>query len=264
MMAYWFDRRGTLAFGISCLLHVVLIAICIFAQQWGLKAYASRLPVLAIELVEPEEAPAPAPPPRTVESPKPIAPRPLRMPKPIETTLPQMAETESQPPPVQSSVTSEPPAPPVVSEPAAPVQTGPGPVATTIMTDPAPATTDTNSLSSGLPAAARAPGPAVTSAPSGGSTSGVTRSARPQGGYQVRPIYPSTARRLGIQGTTLLKVRVLNDGRVGEVAVQESAGHPDLDQASIDAVRRWRFEPARRGNDPVAVWVLLPVEFRLK
>jgi periplasmic protein TonB len=48
------------------------------------------------------------------------------------------------------------------------------------------------------------------------------------------------------------------------VQVQESAGHPDLDNAAADAVKRWRFEPARRGTEPVGVWVLLPVEFRLR
>ena len=93
---------------------------------------------------------------------------------------------------------------------------------------------------------------------------GITRVARPTGGYQVRPTYPSTARRLGVQGTTLLRVHVLDDGRVGEVDVEESAGHPDLDQAAADAVRRWRFEPARRGEQAVAMWVRLPVEFRLR
>lgn len=80
----------------------------------------------------------------------------------------------------------------------------------------------------------------------------------------MRPSYPATARRLGIQGITLLRVHVLIDGRVGDVLVQESAGHPDLDEAAAVAVRQWRFEPARRGNDPVAMWVLLPVDFRLK
>ena len=80
----------------------------------------------------------------------------------------------------------------------------------------------------------------------------------------MRPSYPSSARRLGVQGTTLLRVHVLDDGRVGEVDVEESAGHPDLDSAAADAVRRWKFEPARRGTQPVAMWVRLPVEFRLK
>ena len=80
----------------------------------------------------------------------------------------------------------------------------------------------------------------------------------------MRPSYPLTARRRSVQGTTLLNVHVLIDGRVGDVVVQESAGHPDLDQAAVDAVRQWRFEPARTGSEPVAMWVLLPVEFRLK
>jgi periplasmic protein TonB len=51
---------------------------------------------------------------------------------------------------------------------------------------------------------------------------------------------------------------------VADVVVQESAGHPDLDDAAAAAVRRWRFEPARRGAEAVAMWVLLPVEFHLK
>ena len=61
----------------------------------------------------------------------------------------------------------------------------------------------------------------------------------------------------------MLRVHVLADGRIGDVLVEHSAGHPDLDQAAMEAVRRWRFEPARRGADAVAMWVLLPVEFRL-
>lgn len=80
----------------------------------------------------------------------------------------------------------------------------------------------------------------------------------------MRPSYPASARRLGIQGITMLRVHVLVDGRVGDVLVETSAGHPDLDQAAAAAVRQWRFEPARRGDDAVAMWVLLPVDFRLK
>jgi protein TonB len=96
------------------------------------------------------------------------------------------------------------------------------------------------------------------------SADGVTQVARPQGGYQVRPTYPATARRIGAQGTTILRVFVADDGRVVDVLVQESAGHADLDRAAADAVARWRFEPARRGAQAVGMWVLLPVQFQLR
>ena len=57
---------------------------------------------------------------------------------------------------------------------------------------------------------------------------------------------------------------MLADGRIGDVLVEKSAGHPELDDAATDAVKRWRFDPARRGSDAVAMWVLLPVEFKLR
>jgi TonB family protein len=89
-------------------------------------------------------------------------------------------------------------------------------------------------------------------------------SARPLGGYQVKPRYPNSAREERAQGLTLLKVRVLENGRVGQILVEQSAGHPDLDASATEAVKKWRFEPARRGSEPVAVWVLLPVKFELR
>ena len=98
----------------------------------------------------------------------------------------------------------------------------------------------------------------------GGSGDAVTAIARPLGGYQVRPRYPESARLAGVQGTTLLKLRVLENGRVGEVVVEQSAGHRDLDNAAAEAVKKWLFEPARQGKDPLAVWVILPVKFELQ
>ena len=125
---------------------------------------------------------------------------------------------------------------------------------------PASSAPPATSTTMALPASA----PVVAAKPSSTAPEGITRTARPQGGYQVRPTYPAAPRRLGIQGTTLLRVHVLADGRIGDVLVESSAGHPDLDQAAIGAIRGWRFDPARRGNEPVAMWVLLPVEFRLR
>ena len=96
-----------------------------------------------------------------------------------------------------------------------------------------------------------------------GSGEAVSGLARPLGGYQVKPLYPESARKAGAQGITLLKLRVLENGKVGEVQIEQSAGHPDLDMAAADAVRKWLFEPARMGKQPIAVWVLLPVKFEL-
>lgn len=88
--------------------------------------------------------------------------------------------------------------------------------------------------------------------------------ARPLGGYQVKPRYPESARRAGAQGVTLLRVRVLENGKVGEVNVEKSAGFRDLDLAAAEAVKKWLFEPARRDKEPVSVWVMLPVKFELQ
>jgi protein TonB len=96
-----------------------------------------------------------------------------------------------------------------------------------------------------------------------GSGEALSGTARPLGGYQVKPRYPESARRAGVQGVTTLRVRVLENGRVAEVIVDQSAGFRDLDVAAIDAVKKWLFEPARQGKSPVAVWVLLPVKFEL-
>jgi protein TonB len=95
------------------------------------------------------------------------------------------------------------------------------------------------------------------------SGAGMTSFARPRGGYQTTPRYPESARTAGIEGVSLLRFVVLADGLVGTVNVEKSAGHPDLDRAAIDAVKTWRFEPARRGKEAVAVWVTIPVRFQL-
>jgi periplasmic protein TonB len=97
-----------------------------------------------------------------------------------------------------------------------------------------------------------------------GSGEGVSGSTGPRGGYQVKPRYPDAARRQGAEGTVLLKARVTEHGRVDEVQIETSAGHPALDQAAVEALHRWRFEPARRGRDAIAVWVTIPFQFKLR
>src|SRR5262249_47872175 len=64
----------------------------------------------------------------------------------------------------------------------------------------------------------------------GTGSGGNGTSARPLGGYQVKPRYPESARRRGIEGTVLLKMRITAQGRVEDVQVVRSAGYPDLDE----------------------------------
>ena len=96
-----------------------------------------------------------------------------------------------------------------------------------------------------------------------GSGEGSGANSVPTGGYQVKPRYPDSARRKGIEGTVVIKAFVTEQGRVEQVQVEQSAGHAELDQAAVEAVGRWRFQPARRGRQPIAMWVSIPVKFVL-
>lgn len=77
------------------------------------------------------------------------------------------------------------------------------------------------------------------------------------------PRYPDAARRSGEQGTVMLRVQVGRDGAPSRVLVENSSGSPHLDAAALQAVRAWRFTPARRGADAVESWMLVPIVFRL-
>ena len=78
------------------------------------------------------------------------------------------------------------------------------------------------------------------------------------------PAYPALSRRIGEEGRVILRVLVGTAGSAEEVQVRTSSGHPRLDQAARAAVQRWKFVPARRGEHPVAAWVLIPISFRLE
>jgi protein TonB len=79
----------------------------------------------------------------------------------------------------------------------------------------------------------------------------------------VKPLYTEEGRRRGVEGDVLLEVIVKADGSVGAVRVVQGLGS-GLDQRATDAVRQWRFAPARRLGSPVDVLVEVAVEFRLR
>lgn len=77
------------------------------------------------------------------------------------------------------------------------------------------------------------------------------------------PVYPILSRRRGEQGKVLLLVQVSAQGMAERVEIHESSGHTRLDSAALEAVKRWRFVPARRGDVAVAASVVVPIVFRL-
>jgi TonB family protein len=59
---------------------------------------------------------------------------------------------------------------------------------------------------------------------------------------KVQPVYPDLARKMNLSGSVKVQVVVAPNGSVKEAKVV--GGHPVLANAALDAVRKWRFEPA--------------------
>jgi protein TonB len=78
------------------------------------------------------------------------------------------------------------------------------------------------------------------------------------------PNYPSVSRRLGEQGLVLLRVQVTADGTAESVELQTGSGSSRLDQAALEAVKKWQFVPAKRGEQSVSASVVVPIRFSLE
>jgi len=81
--------------------------------------------------------------------------------------------------------------------------------------------------------------------------------------HEVKPDYTEEARRRGLAGDVVLEIIVRANVSVGNVKLLQGLGS-GLDQRAIDAVRQWRFSPARRFGTPVDVVVEVAVEFKLR
>ena len=122
-----------------------------------------------------------------------------------------------------------PPLEPVVPAPPAPVVAAPPPA----------------------PPAPPAPAPVVTPPPARRTTS-------------ATPSPPTLAvRRMGEQGQVLVRAFVDTKGMPSRVEVARSSGFERLDKTAVDTVLRWRFVPGKRGGEPVAMWVEVPIVFEL-
>jgi protein TonB len=87
---------------------------------------------------------------------------------------------------------------------------------------------------------------------------------QPQLIEKVNPTYPEDARNAKVSGIVVLEAVIDKTGAVGDI---KTIKEPDasLGKAAVDAVKQWRYKPARLKNgDPVAVVMTVTVAFKLK
>jgi len=76
----------------------------------------------------------------------------------------------------------------------------------------------------------------------------------------VAPEYPSDLRRDGVSGMVMVKCTIDEQGNVTEPEVLKSS-NAAFDKPAVDAVKKWRFKPAKQDGTPVAIKVTIPVKF---
>jgi protein TonB len=76
--------------------------------------------------------------------------------------------------------------------------------------------------------------------------------------------YPEEARSRGEEGIVHVKALVGKDGKVTEAVIESQQPASEmLGKAAVAAVQQWSFEPGKAKGEPVAVWIVVPVKFRL-
>ena len=85
--------------------------------------------------------------------------------------------------------------------------------------------------------------------------------ARPRKIKDVRPVYPQPAMAAKSSGSVLIEATIGADGKVHDARVLHSVAV--FDQAALDAVRQWEFEPSRVNGVAVAVTMVIVVTFAL-
>ena len=81
---------------------------------------------------------------------------------------------------------------------------------------------------------------------------------------RVSPVYPSSSRNSGHQGTAIFTTTISTSGRISSLRLSKSSGYSALDRAAETALRRWKFRPATRGGVAVVSQLRVPISFRLR
>ena len=231
-------RVVALSVAASIVVHVlVLVAFPGFARR-DLKP-PEPLQV-TFDTREPPRVIPPAPEPERQRT-APSKPQP-RKEKPVQTLQPAPA-----PRPIERA-----PDPPVLALPSPPAPVEPG------FTVPAPEPRPETEATVARGASAKPQGP-------GAEKGAPVTPANFDAAYlnNAKPPYPRTAQTRGEEGTVLVRVFVTREGLPDKVSVEKTSGYTSLDRAAVEAVKGWRFAPARQGAQTVDSWVHVPMVFKL-
>ena len=80
--------------------------------------------------------------------------------------------------------------------------------------------------------------------------------------YDVKAVYPPEARTQKLEGVVEVEVIIDRDGQVAQARITGPV--EGLNEAALDAVRQWRFQPALMNGEPTAVVCSVEISFRLK
>lgn len=86
--------------------------------------------------------------------------------------------------------------------------------------------------------------------------------ATPELRKQIKPKFPHGAHYFGVAGELVVQVVVTPDGRVRSPAIVQALPAPTLSYVALEALRRWRFEPARTGGAPIPYLFTLKIEYK--
>ncbi|MFT3869075.1 MAG: energy transducer TonB [Nibricoccus sp.] len=103
-----------------------------------------------------------------------------------------------------------------------------------------------------------------------GSISALSATAAENAAFDVRPTpvktpppeYPANLRRDGVSGVVAVKVEIDESGIVTNCSVSKSS-NPGFEQAAVNAVKGWKFTPAKKDGAPVKISLVIPIKFSL-
>lgn len=218
-------RREAIALGLFALLaHAAVLAWLASRPEPVLPEVPVQIPPMTIEFTS--AAPPVVEPPPPAPAPEPV----VEPPPPVVEELAVKPPPKPKPKPQPPKQVAKPAPPKAVEAPPSPPPAAPAPTP--------------------VPVAEKPP---VEVPPS--ASAGYLKNPAPE--------YPPLAQRRNWEGTVLLRVHVLPNGTPSDIQIERSSGRDVLDESAIRAVQRWSFVPAKRGDQAIAGWVSVPLEFRL-